>query len=301
LLRNDGLDVFVDVTSGAIGHNGNGHGAAWGDYDNDGLIDLYLVNDGTVNKVYKNKGGGVFEDATVVPLGNNGSGRGAAMADIDGDGLQDIYVANTGGANLLLHNQYQLDKHWLEVRLTGTASNMAGIGARVRVVAGGISQVREVSAGSGYSSQNAMIASFGLGEAETVDSLQVFWPSGAFQDTLAVGVDQMINITEFDVSGTEVTDAHAGFGLLGGQPNPFSESTLIRYTLSRPGPVSLKVYDVSGRLVRILVDAQDLAAGTHTSVWDGKDSRGTAVASGVYYYRFESGSSASTRSVVLLR
>ena len=83
-------------------------------------------------------------------------------------------------------------------------------------------------------------------------------------------------------------------------PNPFNPITHIRFTVDRDGPVAVRVFDVTGRLVRTLVD-RPLPAGSHAEGWDGRDTRGNVVASGVYYIRLESDRRTLTRKAVLLR
>jgi hypothetical protein len=83
-------------------------------------------------------------------------------------------------------------------------------------------------------------------------------------------------------------------------PNPTSGSCLIRYALPGPSPVSLKVYDISGRLVRAL-EERESPAGSHGIGWDGRNGDGLSVPSGVYLYRLVVGGFNQTRSVVLLR
>ncbi len=83
-------------------------------------------------------------------------------------------------------------------------------------------------------------------------------------------------------------------------PNPFNPTTTIAFDLARRGHVVLRVYDVSGRVVRTLVDGvQD--AGTHRATWDGRDDRGARVASGVYLYRLQAGSVTRTRKMVMMK
>ncbi len=87
----------MDATGGTpLGDAGNGQGVAWGDYDNDGDLDLYLANYGQANKLFRNDGGGTFVDATSGPLGDAGSGTGVAWGDYDNDGDLDLYLANDG-------------------------------------------------------------------------------------------------------------------------------------------------------------------------------------------------------------
>jgi flagellar hook assembly protein FlgD len=83
-------------------------------------------------------------------------------------------------------------------------------------------------------------------------------------------------------------------------PNPFNPQTRIRFEVSRPSDVRLEVFAADGRLVRRLVAGQQ-TAGTHEVVWDGRDGRGRAVASGVYLARLVAGGVASTERLVLLR
>jgi Ca-activated chloride channel family protein len=84
-------------------------------------------------------------------------------------------------------------------------------------------------------------------------------------------------------------------------PNPFNPSTTIRFHLERTGPASLTVYDATGRRVRTLVDGEVLAAASHSVEWDGRDSAGEPVASGVYLYSLESGAEQLTRKMVLMK
>jgi flagellar hook assembly protein FlgD len=82
-------------------------------------------------------------------------------------------------------------------------------------------------------------------------------------------------------------------------PNPFRPATTIRFDLPRRGPVSLRVYDVAGRLVRSLVDGSPLEAGRHEAVWDGRNESGRSVGAGLYFYRLQAGSLSETRRMVL--
>jgi len=84
------------------------------------------------------------------------------------------------------------------------------------------------------------------------------------------------------------------------QPNPFNPQTTIRFDLAHDGPVSLRVYDVAGRLVRTLVDG-DRKAGRDAAVWNGLDDTGVPVPTGLYLYRLTSGESPITRKMLLLK
>jgi enediyne biosynthesis protein E4 len=274
-----------------------------GDYDNDGDLDLYLANfsnDGSPNKLFRNDGGGTFVDATSGPLGDTGFGRGVAWGDYDNDGDLDLYLANSG-ANRLFRNDQATGNHWLAVKLVGTVSNRTGIGARVRVVAGGVSRIQEISGGS--VSQNSLAAEFGLGVATTIDSLIVRWPSGIVQRVPGVSVDQMLTIIESSTpTGVEVTTATTrAFLLQRAVPNPFGSMTTISYDLAADSPVSLRVLDITGRLVRQLQGAQFQKAGRYETIWDSRDARGSEVSAGVYFYQLKAGSFQDTKRLVLVR
>jgi hypothetical protein len=181
---------------------------AWGDYDNDGWVDLYVSCGNTSaarSKLYRNLGDGSFEDisdsVTVSDFVHSG---GCCWGDYDNDGFLDLFVArgnyNTSRENALFHNNGN-DNSWIKVRLVGSGSARCGIGAKVRVLAhiGGddIWQLREISGGSGTGgSQNGLIAHFGLGNADMVETLRIEWPSGAIQELGPMIARQSITVTE---------------------------------------------------------------------------------------------------------
>jgi flagellar hook assembly protein FlgD len=90
------------------------------------------------------------------------------------------------------------------------------------------------------------------------------------------------------------------FALLTSEPNPAAASTTIRYRLGTGGPVSLRIFDVSGRLVRSLFEGQQGAA-EHRLPWDGRDDAGLQVPSGVYFYRLNAAGKEAVERVVIIR
>ena len=94
--------------------------------------------------------------------------------------------------------------------------------------------------------------------------------------------------------------APIGGSLLQNRPNPFNPATEIGYRLDVAGPVSLKVYDVAGSLVRTLVEA-GVDAGWHRARWDGRDNAGRVVSSGLYLYELTTPRGAEQRRMVLVR
>ena len=290
LYRNEGEGTFTDVTPAAgVRAVGMSLGASWGDYDNDGWLDLYVVNYyGRPNVLYRNEGEGVFRDvAGSSGVGDEGDGLGVAFADYDNDGWLDLYVTNDG-SDVLYRNRGDRH-HWLRVRTVGSVSNRDGIGSRVRVVAGALRMIREISGGGGYCSQDGLWAQFGLGEYDTVDSLVVRWPSGAMSLLTSLPADQEVLVREPPSWKlvSESTDVYARQRRpMTVYPNPFNLQTTITYDVVKTGTVRLSIYALTGQLVRTLVDGER-PVGRYSVTWDGRDDRGRDVASNVYVCRME--------------
>ncbi len=203
---------FAEITDDpVVNANTCTFGSAFGDYDNDGDLDLVVTNgfcsSGLRNTLYENQGDGTFVDASD-QLGLNASvcSFGVAWGDVNNDGFLDLAVANcknnntdTERPNTLMVNQGN-DNNWLALKLTGVQSNRSAIGTQVRVKAtinGKISwQLREVSAQSGYAGQNSLVVHFGMGDASQIDSLLIRWPAGTQQVLTNVLVNQKLTITE---------------------------------------------------------------------------------------------------------
>ena len=102
------------------------------------------------------------------------------------------------------------------------------------------------------------------------------------------------------IAGTETLETPKVAFLEQNYPNPFNPQTTIRFGLAGAGSVTLMIYDPAGRLVTTIID-ETMPAGHYSETWDGKDSNGSAVSSGVYFYKLDTGSIAQTRKMILLR
>jgi hypothetical protein len=150
------------------------------------------------NRHLRNNGDGTFHEI------GRGAGtdlvvnsRGVAVADFWNRGALDLAVAANGGRHALLRNEVAPRRHWLQVELTGTRTNRDAVGARVEVVAGGVRQLREVSAGDGYASQSTLRLHFGLGEAAGAGEVTVRWPvSGRVERFENVAGDRIVALVE---------------------------------------------------------------------------------------------------------
>ena len=123
-------------------------------------------------------------------------GRGSAFADIDGDGDLDAVLTQINGPPLLLRNDQKLGHHWLRLKLAGTKSNRDAIGAWVRVRAGGRTISQQVMPAKGYLSQSELLLTFGLGQSERVDGVEITWPGGAGQKAGPLKVDTLNVVTQ---------------------------------------------------------------------------------------------------------
>ena len=202
LYLNRGDGTFVEAV-GALPERGNGQAVALADVDNDGDLDLYVVQSGVEGAdepdlLYLNDGHGRFSTTAGMPP-TEGRGCGAHFADFDGDGRLDLLLTTGWGVPPLARGSYRLLRnvappaHWLEVTLVGRASNRPGLGAWIDLEAGGRRQSRFRSGGTLYS-QSLLPEHFGLGNA--VDAhVRVRWPSGTVQEVSAAA-DQQIEIVE---------------------------------------------------------------------------------------------------------
>jgi hypothetical protein len=181
-----------------------------GDFDNDMDLDLYLVCAGPVanlpNRLYENDGKGNFQmvqDAGGATGSLRGRGDAVVTADYDLDGFLDLFVLNGAGPapfsydgpHQLFHNSGN-NNHWIEIDLEGVTSNRDGIGAKVELETGGVTQVRGQGGGMHCYSQNHQRIHFGLGPNKVVDKITVHWPSGLVQHVTNIAGDRIIKIKE---------------------------------------------------------------------------------------------------------
>ncbi|MBL4669466.1 MAG: VCBS repeat-containing protein [Flavobacteriales bacterium] len=205
--QNNGDGTFTQVTSGILVNDG-GHSSSsnWVDFDNDGDMDLYICNDQSdKNTMYINNGDGTFSKPETPLSGNLGNSYSQAWSDFDNDGDLDVLVGNhSNETNVFFENSRANCNSWLCLKLTGVNSNRSAIGARISVKATiygvAIWQLKEISAqtGGGAGSQNSLKALFGLGNATSVDSIIIQWPSGYRQELINQNINDCINVIEGD-------------------------------------------------------------------------------------------------------
>ncbi len=313
LYRNGGADAdweFEDVREeSGITYVEAASSPAWGDYDNDGWLDIFItaVYDEFKPDIYRNNGDGTFTN-TIYPTGFYTYGCtntwGVAWCDYDHDGDLDLAVG--GGQGALFQNSGDIG-HWIQIELRGVTANRFGFGSQASVHSGDLHMLRQVEGGMGTGGcQNMFALHYGLGgsiydlEYVEVDSLIVTWIGG--------GVDRYFHIEAdrryFAVQGEGLLEApsinrRAGlpddFQLSDPYPNPFNSRLTIEFNLSLEGVVKVVLYDLSGRPVTVLTD-RNFDGGTHSLTLDAGN-----MPAGCYLLQVTHPSGVLSRTVTLLR
>jgi hypothetical protein len=217
LYHNEGNGLFVDeAPQSEVGRATLvtlGFGCFFFDYDNDGWPDIFVADGHIEDQIervqkrvsyaepphlFRNLGGGKFTEVTD-KMGKSFASpkvaRAAAYADIDNDGFLDVLLTTNAGPAYLFHNEGGTN-HSLRIKLVGTKSNRDGIGAVVRVNAGGDKQWKMLRSGSSYLSQSELVLTFGLGAQTKADSVEIQWPSGQLDKLSSLMAGQVVTIEE---------------------------------------------------------------------------------------------------------
>jgi enediyne biosynthesis protein E4 len=220
LYHNEGSGLFVDeAPRSEIGRASLltlGFGCFFFDYDLDGWPDVFVANghiDPDIQKVqanvkyampphlFRNIGNGKFVEVTKemgAAFAEPRVARGAAYADVYNDGRLDILMATNGGPAVLFRNEAtgSAANNSLRVKLIGTKSNRDGIGAIVRVTAGGETQTEMMRSGSSYLSASELVLTIGLAQHEKAESVEIHWPSGQVDRLKDVAASETIVVSE---------------------------------------------------------------------------------------------------------
>ena len=218
LYRNDGNWMFTDVSYQSGVALPSFPFVKWGDafvdLDNDGWLDLVAVNGHVYPEMEEAPGSGGYwqpktllfnqKDGTFCDASNQAgsaleqkrASRGLAAGDLFNDGNVDIVVEDLDSSPMVLRNHGVPGRHWASFELAGTKSNRMAIGARIKVVAGGMTQTDEVRSGGSYLSQSDVRLHFGLGAAEKIDMIEIRWPSGKVETIKDLAADHFYDVLE---------------------------------------------------------------------------------------------------------
>jgi hypothetical protein len=189
-------------------------GTAFVDLDNDGWLDLITVSGHVYPQVESSPQTGGYKQPKILNL-NQGNGtfcdagsqagpallekrvsRGLAVGDLFNDGDMDVVIEDLDSSPMILRNHGISGRHWVSFELAGTKSNRAAIGARIKIVAGGMTQTDEVHSGGSYLSQNDLRIHFGLASSTKIDSVEIRWPSGTVDTLKNLAADKFYSVLE---------------------------------------------------------------------------------------------------------
>jgi len=218
LYRNDGKWNFQDVSyQSGVGLPSVPYvkwGDAFVDLDNDGWLDLVTVNGHVYPQVDRLASGGRYREPKLLQVNQKDGtfcdasdqagpalleprvSRGLAVGDLFNDGSMDLVVEDLVGKPMILRNHGIRGRHWVSFELAGTKSNRLAIGARTKIVAGGMTQPEEIHSGGSYLSQNDMRVHFGLGSASKIDKVEIRWPSGTVDLLKDLVADRFYAVSE---------------------------------------------------------------------------------------------------------
>ncbi|MFM9948713.1 MAG: FG-GAP-like repeat-containing protein [Saprospiraceae bacterium] len=295
LYRYEGNETFLKITTGpAVTSGGSSFGCQWADVDNDADLDLFVTNaflSGPLkNFLFLNNGDGTFtKNLTEIPSIDEGWSYGCAFGDWDCDGDLDLGVATCLDADqtdyLYENHSAENGNNWVEIKLVGTNSNRSAIGAKVRVTATikgqSVTQIREISAQSGYCGQNQLSAHFGLADADSV-IIGIDWPSGLEQLFGNLAANHCLTFVEGQGMSSVGQPPFSGPAsrTLALQPNPSSDSVTVIWDQVEAETIVLQVVDLQGRVV--FFQKINASSGQNEWVWDGRDAQGGQVSAGNY-------------------
>ena len=230
LYRNEDGTRFSDATTtaglAAPTIDLMGWGTRFFDYNNDGLLDLFVANGHVYpqveqvetgsayrqpNQLFENRGNGRFRPVDIAAHLQDKVSRGASFGDYDGDGDVDVFVIELNDGATLLRNELGQANHWVFVRLFCSDDNRDGIGSRIQLRAGDQSQWRNVSGAGSYLSHSDITAHFGLGTVQQIDQLDITWPNGTSTILRDLPVDKMIAVHQ-----------HGAHSIIEAGANPFN-------------------------------------------------------------------------------
>ena len=277
-----------------------------GDMDNDGDQDVFIqINDWTGDEIealllndVDESGQIAFVDvAFYAGLTKLGDRKGSAILDYDMDGLLDIFVPSSDWGGIMYHNLgTESPRNWIGFDLWGTQSSRDPLGTLVSLYTGGKKQIRYTKAATTWKVQDNPFVHFGIGQAPSIDSVVIRWPMGTVQVLTDLVINQYHIIEESNTTqvATQKVLVPEKTTLQQNFPNPFNSYTNITFSLSKSQFINLTVFNINGKLEKILVDDW-IEKGLHEFKFYPDN-----LPSGIYYYILASNSSILEKKKLIL-
>ncbi|NTW32293.1 MAG: T9SS type A sorting domain-containing protein, partial [Bacteroidetes bacterium] len=302
--RNDGLPyTFTDTRGNSgnynVGVNGIEYeethsGGAWGDINNDGLLDFVITTYYGCRyiDVYVQKTDHTFELKTFdFGIQEVVTGEDVSWVDYDNDGQLDLSIAFNANVLYFYKNKFiDYNNNYVEIDLESTTGNHFAIGGRAKVYAGGNIYMQDVTAGRGHFSQKPSRLHFGLGASSSIDSIVVRWPNAnhtteAFTNLQSNKIYKLKEGGEIQIGVNDYNDFSNNITVF---PNPFKESVTISYKLNKGENVNVEIFSITGQKIKTLSNNYQ-SEGTHSLVWNGTDNNNNKLPLGFYFYRISTG------------
>ena len=285
LYKNDGDGTFTKVMSGSIVNEGNTFYCNWVDYDNDGDLDVYTINDWRNGPLFQNNGDGTFTKITAGNfLNDDWANQGFSWGDFDKDGDTDLFLAHSNDYNNSLFTNDGNNNSWINIKCTGTTSNASAIGTKVRVRANingsDVWQLQEISGQStgGQGAQNSFNAEIGLGNATIIDSIKIEWPSGIVDRFANVSVNQFVGAREENTLPDGENDA---ITTPEDTPVTFNVSTLLGNDTDADGDIiTYQSVDFTSALGAMVTEANNMITYTPLPDFNGNDTFNYTISDG---------------------
>jgi len=294
-------DVNLKSTIG-IQYEETHAGAAWGDVNSDGLMDFGIATfyGCRYADIYVQQPDHTFQLKTFdYGIQNISTPDDMCWADFDNDGKLDLAYADDNSMFRLYKNTSPTG-NFVEIDAHSTSANKFAIGAHVTLYSGGNSYMQEVKAGRGVRQQSPYRLFFGLGANSSIDSVVVKWPNSNKEKFTGLAVNKMYTLTEGGTVAVGVKEVNAISAAIRVYPNPFTHETMFNYNLVQNSNVKLEVYSLMGELVAVLQNGNQ-APGEHAVTWDGTNTNGDVLSSGVYMYRISADNFIKSGKIVIQR
>lgn len=272
-------------------------GGAWGDVDNDGLLDCIVMTSCECRfaDLYMQKAGiGFVNETYAYGLTGIETSNDALWADIDNNGTLDLLCLHKGA--LSVYKQKPGNNNYIEFDMQADGSKSA-IGTRITIYTPNSTYTRDITSGRGLLMQDPLRIHIGIGEQTSIDSASVRWPDGTKESFYDISPNKITILTQG--KGKEKERIVTGVDIKV-YPNPFQDHTIFSFSLAESAHIRLEIYTVTGAKIRTLVD-RDYTTGNSSVQWDGKTETGEDLPTGTYMYRYVVGNQESLGRISLIK